>query len=49
MLLTKWWLEKITKYSIRKQNVKDEIKRLEKSDEANKEKKIEETKGKSKK
>ena len=34
-------IEKITKYSIRKQNVKDEIKRLEKSDEANKEKKIE--------
>ncbi len=34
-------VEKITKYSIRKQNVKDEIKRLEKSDEANKEKKIE--------
>ena len=34
-------IEKITKYSVRKQNVKDEIKRLEKSDEANKEKKIE--------
>jgi len=34
-------IEKITKYSIRKQNVKDEIKRLEKSDEVNKEKKIE--------
>jgi len=34
-------IEKITKYSIRKQNVKDEIKRLEKSDEINKEKKIE--------
>ena len=37
-------IEKITKYSIRKQNVKDEIKRLEKSDEANKEKKIEKLK-----
>ena len=34
-------IEKITKYSVRKQNVKDEIKRLEKSDETNKEKKIE--------
>ncbi len=34
-------IEKITRYSIRKQNVKDEIKRLEKSDETNKEKKIE--------
>ncbi len=34
-------IEKITKYSIRKQNVKDEIKRLEKSDDTNKEKKIE--------
>ncbi len=34
-------IEKITRYSIRKQNVKDEIKRLEKSDEANKDKKIE--------
>ncbi len=34
-------IEKITRYSIRKQNVKDEIKRLEKSDEKNKEKKIE--------
>ena len=32
-------IEKITKYSVRKQNVKDEIKRLENSDEANKEKK----------
>ena len=37
-------IEKITRYSIRKQNVKDEIKRLEKSDEANKEKKIEKLK-----
>ncbi len=34
-------IEKITRYNVRKQNVKDEIKRLEKSDEANKEKKIE--------
>ena len=33
-------IEKITKYSIRKQNVNDEIKRLEKSDDTNKEKKI---------
>ena len=37
-------IEKITKYSIRKQNVEDEIKRLEKSDEPNKEKKIEKLK-----
>ncbi len=37
-------IEKITKYKIRKQNVKDEIKRLEKSDEVNKEKKIEKLK-----
>ncbi len=37
-------IEKITRYSIRKQNVQDEIKRLEKSDEANKEKKIEKLK-----
>ena len=37
-------IEKITKYSVRKQNVKDEIKRLENSDEANKEKKIEKLK-----
>ena len=29
-------IEKITKYSQRKQNVKDEIKRLESSDEINK-------------
>ncbi len=34
-------IEKITKYRIRKQNLKDEIKRLENSDENNKEKLIE--------
>ena len=33
-------IEKITRYKIRKQNLKDEIKRLENSDEANKENKI---------
>ena len=33
-------IEQITNYKIRKQNLKDEIKRLEKSDDANKEKKI---------
>ena len=33
-------IEKITNYKIRKQNLKDEIKRLEKSDDVNKEKKI---------
>ena len=33
-------IEKITKYPQRKQNVKDEIKRLEKSDDPNKDKKI---------
>ena len=33
-------IEKITNYRIRKQNLKDEIKRLEKSDDVNKEKKI---------
>jgi hypothetical protein len=33
-------IEKITNYKIRKQNLKDEIKRLEKSDDINKEKKI---------
>ena len=33
-------IEKITNYKIRKQNLKDEIKRLERSDDANKEKKI---------
>ena len=33
-------IEKITKYSQRKQNVKDEIKRLEKSEDPNKDKKI---------
>ncbi len=33
-------IEKITKYSQRKQNVKDEIKRLEESEEPNKDKKI---------
>tara|TARA_Y100001970_G_C14198721_1_gene839762 strand:+ start:258 stop:1409 length:1152 start_codon:yes stop_codon:yes gene_type:complete len=33
-------IEKITKYSQRKQNVKDEIKRLERSDDPNKDKKI---------
>ena len=38
-LLTKQ-IEKITNYQIRKQNLKDEIKRLEKSEDANKEKKI---------
>ena len=38
-LLTKQ-IEKITKYQIRKQNLKDEILRLENSDEATKEKKI---------
>ncbi len=32
-------IEKITNYKIRKQNLKDEIKRLEKSEDANKEKK----------
>ena len=37
-------IEKITRYSQRKQNLKDEIKRLEKSKEANKKKKIEELK-----
>ncbi|MBA1339835.1 MAG: ABC-type branched-chain amino acid transport system, substrate-binding protein [Pelagibacterales bacterium] len=34
-------IEKITKYEQRKQNLKDEIKRIENSDENNKEKKIE--------
>ncbi len=34
-------IEKLTRYKIRKQNLKDEIKRLENSNEANKEKKIE--------
>ena len=38
-LLTKQ-IEKITNYQIRKQNLKDEIRRLEKSEDANKEKKI---------
>ena len=33
-------IEKLTRYEIRKQNLKDEIKRLENSDEANKENKI---------
>ena len=33
-------IEKITNYKIRKQNLKDEIVRLEKSDDINKEKKI---------
>ena len=33
-------IEKLTRYKIRKQNLKDEIKRLENSDEANKENKI---------
>ena len=40
MLLTKQ-IEKLTWYSLRKQNLKDEIKRLENSSIANKEKKIE--------
>jgi len=39
-------IEKITKYKIRKNNLKDEIKRLEKSSDANKEKKIENLKKK---
>ncbi len=34
-------IEKVTKYKIRKQNLKDEIKRIENSDETNKEKKLE--------
>ncbi len=34
-------IEKVTKYEIRKQNLKDEIKRIENSDESNKEKKLE--------
>ena len=34
-------IEKVTRYKIRKQNLKDEIKRVENSDEPNKEKKIE--------
>ena len=34
-------IEKITKYSLRKQNLADEIKRVENSDDPNKEKKIE--------
>ena len=34
-------IEKITKYSVRKQNVLDEIKRLEKSEDPNRDKKIE--------
>ena len=34
-------IEKITKYKIRKQNLKDEIKRVENSDDPNKEKKLE--------
>jgi len=38
-LLTKQ-IEKITNYQIRKQNLKDEIRRLEKSEDANKEKKL---------
>ena len=33
-------IEKVTKYAIRKQNLKDEIKRIEMSDDPNKEKKI---------
>ena len=33
-------IEKITNYKIRKQNLKDEITRLEKSDDPNKEKKL---------
>ncbi len=33
-------IEKVTKYGIRKQNLKDEIKRVEQSDDLNKEKKI---------
>ena len=33
-------IEKLTRYKLRKQNLKDEIKRLENSDEANKENKI---------
>ena len=37
-------IEKITKYSIRKQNLLDEIKRVENSDDPNKEKKIEKLK-----
>ena len=37
-------IEKLTKYSQRKKNVKDEIKRLENSDEINKERKIEKLK-----
>ena len=44
-ILTKQ-IEKITKYKIRKNNLKDEIKRLEKSSDANKEKKIENLKKK---
>jgi len=44
-LLTKQ-IEKITRYSQRKQNLQDEIKRLEESDENNKEKKIEKLKKK---
>jgi hypothetical protein len=39
-------IEKITKYKIRKNNLKDEIKRLEKSSDANKERKIENLKKK---
>ena len=34
-------IEKVTKYKIRKNNLKDEIKRVENSDENNKEKKLE--------
>ena len=34
-------IEKITKYKIRKKNLEDEIKRIENSDDANKEKKLE--------
>ena len=37
-------IEKITKYPQRKQNVKDEIKRLEESEDPNKDKKIKITK-----
>ena len=34
-------IEKVTKYQIRKQNLEDEIKRIENSDDENKEKKLE--------
>ena len=39
-------VEKITNYKVRKQNLEDEIKRIERSDENNKEKKIERLKKK---